>query len=41
MLFLIVVSRFYLLQSFSYTPYLFYKKLFKSEISSFCIWTLV
>jgi hypothetical protein len=24
-------------QSFNYTPYLFYKKRFKSEISSFCI----
>jgi hypothetical protein len=26
-------------QSFNYTPYLFYKKRFKSEINSFCIWT--
>jgi hypothetical protein len=25
----------------SYTPYLFYKKCFKSEIISFCIWTQV
>jgi hypothetical protein len=29
-----------LLQSFNYTPYFFYKKRFKSEINSFCIWTL-
>ncbi len=33
-----LVSSFNLLQSFNYTPYLFYKKLFKSEINSFCIW---
>jgi hypothetical protein len=39
MLFLLV-SRFNLLQSFNYTPYLFYKKQFKSKISSFCIWAL-
>jgi hypothetical protein len=31
---------FNLLQLFKYTPYLFYKKRFKSEINSFCIWTL-
>jgi hypothetical protein len=30
---------FYLFQSFNYAPYLFYKKRFKSEINSFCIWT--
>ncbi len=30
---------FNLSQSFNYTPYLFYKKQFKSEINSFCIWT--
>jgi hypothetical protein len=35
-----LVSSFNLSQSFSYTPYLFYKKPFKSEINSFCIWTL-
>ncbi len=37
-----LVSRFSfnLLQSFNYTPYLFYKNRFKSEINSFCIWTL-
>ncbi len=34
------VSSFNLSQSFNYTPYLFYKKWFKSQISSFCIWTL-
>ncbi len=34
-----LVSSFNLSQSFNYTPYLFYKKLFKSEINSFCIWT--
>jgi hypothetical protein len=28
-----------ILQSFNYTPYLFYKKRFISEINSFCIWT--
>jgi hypothetical protein len=28
-----------LLQSFNNTPYLFYKKRFKSDINSFCIWT--
>ncbi len=33
------LSSFNLLQSFNYTPYLFYKKRFKSEINSFCIWT--
>jgi hypothetical protein len=26
-------------QQFNYTPYLFFKKWFKSEITSFCIWT--
>ncbi len=31
---------FSLLQSFNYTTYLFYKKRFKSEINSFCIWTI-
>jgi hypothetical protein len=35
-----LVSRFSLLQSFSYTHYLFYKKRFKKEINSFCIWIL-
>jgi hypothetical protein len=35
-----LVSGFNLSQSFNYTPYLFYKKRFKSEINSFCIWTL-
>ncbi len=35
-----LVSSFNLLKSFNYTPYLFYKKRFKSEINSFCIWTL-
>jgi hypothetical protein len=34
-----LVSSFNFLQSFNYTPYLFYKKRFKSEINSFCIWT--
>ncbi len=34
-----LVSRFNLVQSFRYTPYLFYKKRFKSEINSLCIWT--
>ena len=34
-----LVSSFNLSQSFNCTPYLFYKKLFKSEINSFCIWT--
>jgi hypothetical protein len=33
------VSSFNLSQSFNYTPYLFYKKWFKSEINFFCIWT--
>jgi hypothetical protein len=33
-----VVRHFNLLQSFNYTTYL-YKKRFKSEINSFCIWT--
>jgi hypothetical protein len=36
-----LVSSFNLLQSFNYNPYFFYKKRFKSEINSFCIWTLV
>jgi hypothetical protein len=36
-----LVSRFNVLKSFNYTPNLFYKKLFKSEINSFCIWTQV
>jgi hypothetical protein len=35
-----LVSSFNLSQSFIYTPLLFYKKWFKSEINSFCIWTL-
>jgi hypothetical protein len=35
-----LVSSFNLLQSFNYTPYIFYKKLFKPEINSSCIWTL-
>jgi hypothetical protein len=35
-----LVSSFNLSQSFIYTPLLFYKKQFKSEINSFCIWTL-
>ncbi len=35
-----LVSRFNLLQSFNYTPYLFYKKQLKSEINSFCMWAL-
>ncbi len=34
-----LVSSFNLSQTFNYTPYFFYKKLFKSEINSFCIWT--
>ncbi len=34
-----LVSSFNLSQSFNYTPYLFYKNQFKSEINSFCIWT--
>ncbi len=34
-----LVSSFNLSQSFNYTPYLFYKKRFKSEINSFCILT--
>jgi hypothetical protein len=34
-----MVSRFNLLQSFNYKPYFFYKN--KSEINSFCIWTMV
>jgi len=33
-----LVSSFNLSQSFNYTPHLFYKKRFKSEINSFCIW---
>jgi hypothetical protein len=36
-----LVSRFNLSQSFNYTPYLFYKKHFKSEINSFSIRALV
>jgi hypothetical protein len=36
-----LVSSFNLSQSFNYTPYLFFKKAFKSEINSFCIWTYV
>jgi hypothetical protein len=36
-----LVSSFNLSQSFTYTPYLFYKKRFKSEINSFYIWTLL
>jgi hypothetical protein len=36
----ILVSSFNLLQSFNYTPYLFYIKRFKSEINAFCIRTL-
>ena len=36
-----LVSSFNLWQSFNYTPYLFYKKRFKSEINSFCIWIQV
>jgi hypothetical protein len=34
-----LVSIFNLTQSFNFTPYLVYKKRFKSEINSFCIWT--
>ncbi len=34
-----MVTSFNLTQSFNYTPYLIYKKRFKSEINSFCIWT--
>ncbi len=34
-----LVSSFNLLQSFKYTPYLFYNKRCKSEINSCCIWT--
>ncbi len=34
-----LVSSFNLSQSFNYTPYLFCKKQFKSEINCFCIWT--
>ena len=34
-----MVNSFNLLQSFNYMPNLFYKKRFKSEINSFCIWT--
>jgi hypothetical protein len=33
------VSSFNLSQSFNYTPFLFYKRRFKSEINSFCIRT--
>ncbi len=36
-----LVSSFNLSQSFNYTSYLFYKKRFKSEINSFCIWTQI
>jgi hypothetical protein len=32
-----VGQQFYLLQSFNYKPYLFYKKPYKSEINYFCI----
>ncbi len=35
-----LISSFDLSQSFNYTPYLIYKKRFKSEINSFCLWTL-
>ncbi len=35
-----LISRFNLLQSFKYTPFLFYKKRFKSEIISFWLCTL-
>jgi hypothetical protein len=35
-----LVRSFNLSQSFNYTSYLFNKKRFKSEINSFCIWTL-
>ncbi len=36
-----LVSHFNILQSFNYTPDLFYKKKqFKSEIKSFCIWIM-
>ncbi len=34
-----LVSSFTLSQSYNYTPYLFYKKWFKSGINSFCVWT--
>ncbi len=34
-----LVSSLNISQSFNYTPYLFYKKRFNSEINSFCIWT--
>ncbi len=34
-----LVSSFNLSQSFNYTPHLFYKKPFKSEINCFCIQT--
>ncbi len=33
-----LVSSFNLSQSFNYTPYLLYKKRFKPDINSFCIW---
>jgi hypothetical protein len=35
-----LVSCFNLLHSFNYTPYLFYKKRFKSELNSFCLWAM-
>jgi hypothetical protein len=35
-----LISRFNILQSFNYTPFLFYKKRFKSEIISFWLCTL-
>jgi hypothetical protein len=37
MLFLIIGQRFNVSRSFNYTPYLFYKKRFKSEINSFWV----
>ncbi len=36
-----LISRFNLSKSFNYTPYLFYMKCFKSEITSVRIWTQV
>jgi hypothetical protein len=33
-----LVNCFNFSQSFNYAPYLFYKKPFKSEINSFCLW---
>ncbi len=35
-----LVSNFNLSQSLNYTPYLFYIKQFKSEINSYCKWTM-